>query len=99
MSHEHRRSEDPEPQSKPEMIDTAYKVGKVGLMIIGLFVFLATVRDRLEAIPKQAAKIEKLERRVDRLGDQIHYLVGGMEAMTGRKYKPRRHQPEVEAND
>lgn len=93
MSHEHRRADDSEPMTKAELVDGAYKVGKILAMVLVAFAGLMTVRDRLEAVPVLQKDVKELKDAASDAREQMGYLVGSMEALTGRKYRPsRRHQ-------
>lgn len=90
MSHEHRREGDQEPPTKAELVDGAYKVGKILVMLFVGGGFLLTIRDRIEAIPVLQKDVVDLKMKSSEAERQLAYLVGGMEALTGRKYRPRR---------
>lgn len=90
MSHEHQRRVDADAPPKVDVVDVTYKAGKIAAMVFVGGGFLLAVRDRLELIPKHESRIEVLETRQMALIGKMEYLVGGMEALTGKKYRPLR---------
>lgn len=85
---QHHRAEDDAPLSKTDFIDGAYKAVKVLGALAIAFVFLATVRERLQAVPVLQEEVRVLKADSASTKEQIAYIVGGMEQITHRKFQP-----------
>lgn len=75
-----------------KVMDAVYKGAKIGAALLGVFIFLSTIRERLQAIPVIQDDVRTLKAESSATKEQIAYLVGGMESMTGRRFKPSRRQ-------
>ena len=84
--HRHHREEDvPRPL---KIMDGVYKGAKLVGMAFVTFLFFATIRERLQAIPVIQDDIRSLKVESSSTREQMAYLVGGMESMTGRRFRP-----------
>lgn len=87
MNHIHRRDGDKGPETIVEKIDGFYKVGKILVMVCAVGAFVFAFRDRIAEIPKTVSRVEVLERETINIKEQMAYLVGGMEGLTGKKFR------------
>lgn len=91
MSHEHQRREDDDAQPKVDVIDALYKGGKIAAMLVIGGGFILSIRDKIEAVPVLQKDVNELKQKSSEQERMLSYLVGGMEQMTGKKYRGRRN--------
>lgn len=92
MPHEHQRRQDDDEAPKVDLLDAAYKGGKIAAMLILGGGFILSIRDKIEAVPVLQREVSALKLEASEQKQMLSYLVGGMEVMTGKKYRPGRRE-------
>lgn len=87
---EHRHHRDGDPAAKPlKIMDGVYKGAKLAGMIVVAFMFFATIRERLQAVPVLQEDVRVLKVNSSAQDRRLAYLVGGMEMLTGKHFHER----------
>lgn len=73
-----------------DILEVGYKAGKIAAMLFIGGGFILSLRDKIEAVPVLQKEVSILKVESQNQKEMLIYIVGGMEQMTGRKYKPRR---------